>query len=83
VTRSGGYDAQQGGIGGGGVWVTDEQGRLKPDVEDVWKLVAEHNAILSTSHLSPREIVALVMRARELGVERMSKSPELVARSRA
>ena len=80
---AGGYDAQQGGLGGEGVWVTNEQGRLKPEVEDVCKLVAEHNAILSTSHLSPRDIVALVSRARELGVERMSKSPELVARSRA
>lgn len=68
---AGGYDVQQGGLGGEGVWVTDEQGRLKPEVEEVCKLVAEHNAILSTSHLSPREIVALVTRARELGVEKI------------
>ena len=68
---AGGYDAQQGGLGGEGVWVTDEQGRLKPEVEEVCKLVAEHNAILSTSHLSPREIVALVTRARKLGVEKI------------
>jgi hypothetical protein len=68
---TGAYDAQQGGLGGEGVWVTDESGRLKPEVEDVCKLVAEHGAILSTSHLSPKEIVALVTRARELGVEKI------------
>jgi hypothetical protein len=68
---AGGYDAQQGGRGGEGVWVTDHEGRLKPEVEEVCKLVAEHNAILSTAHLSPKEIVALVRRGRELGVEKL------------
>ena len=68
---AGGYDAQKGGLGGEGVWVTDHEGRLKPEVEEVCKLVAEHQAILATSHLSPKEIVALVKRARELGVEKI------------
>jgi hypothetical protein len=68
---TGGYDALQGGLGGEGIWITDEAGRLKPEVEDVCKLVAEHSAILNTAHISPKEIVALLTRARELGVEKI------------
>jgi hypothetical protein len=68
---TGGYDSQKGGRGGEGVWVTDPDGRLKPEVEEVLKLVAEHNAILGTCHLSPREIVALVKKSGELGVQKV------------
>jgi hypothetical protein len=68
---TGGYNTQQGGLGGEGIWITDESGRLKPEVEEVCKLVAEHGAILGTAHISPQEIVALVTRARELGVEKV------------
>ncbi len=69
---TGGYDAQQGGRRRSeGVWILDKEGRLKPEVEEVLKLVAEHNAILGTCHLSPKEIVALVRAARELGVEKI------------
>jgi len=70
--NTGGYGSiQQGGLGGEGIWLTDESGRLKPEVEEVCKLVAEHGAILGTAHISPKEIVALVTRARELGVEKI------------
>jgi hypothetical protein len=68
---AGGYDAQKGGRGGEGIWILDKEDRLKPEVEEVLKLVAEHNAILGTCHLSPREIVALVRAARNLGVEKI------------
>jgi hypothetical protein len=68
---AGGYDAQKGGRGGEGVWVTDKEGKLKPEVNEVIKLVAEHNAILGTCHLSPKEIVALVKEASTLGVRKV------------
>jgi hypothetical protein len=68
---AGGYDSQAGGRGGQGVWVLDEANRLKPEVVDVLKLVAEHNAMLGTCHLSPKEIVELVTQARALGVEKV------------
>ena len=55
----------------GGVWVLDDQGNLKPEVLEVLKLIAEHDAILGTCHLSPTEIVALVKKAREMGVEKI------------
>lgn len=68
---AGGYDAQQGGLGGEGIWVLDGQGELKPEVKDVLRLVAEHQAIVGTCHLSPREIVKLVREARSIGVEKI------------
>jgi hypothetical protein len=68
---TGGYDAQKGGRGGEGVWVTDAEGKLKPEVYEVLELVAQHNAILGTCHLSPREIVALVGEARKMGVQKV------------
>jgi hypothetical protein len=68
---AGGYEAQQGGRGGEGVWVTDNEGKLKPEVSEVLELVAQHGAILGTCHLSPREIVTLVGEARKLGVEKV------------
>jgi hypothetical protein len=68
---AGGYDNQKGGLGGEGIWVIDNEGRLKPEVEDVLKLVAEHNAILGTCHLSPKEIVALVREGRKMGIQKI------------
>jgi hypothetical protein len=69
---TGGYGSiQQGGPGCAGIWLTDASGRLKPEVEEACKLVAERGAILGTVHISPKEIVALVTRARELGVEKI------------
>jgi hypothetical protein len=70
---TGGYDAQKGGRGGEGIWILDrETEKLKPEVVDVLELVAQHNAILGTCHLSPKEIVALVRHARELKVEKIA-----------
>jgi hypothetical protein len=70
---TGGYDAQMGGRGGEGIWIVDSAtDKLKPEVVDVVELVAQHNAILGTCHLSPHEIVTLVRHARELGVEKIA-----------
>lgn len=69
---TGGYDAQKGGRSGGeGIWIQDKDGKLRPEVVEVLKLIAEHHAILGTCHLSPREIVSLVKQALELGVEKI------------
>ena len=69
---TGGYDSQQGGRSQAeGIWVADEEGRLRPEVKEVLTLVAEHDAILGTCHLSPREIVALVKEARDVGVQKI------------
>jgi hypothetical protein len=68
---AGGYDAQGAGRGGKGVWILDDAGQLKPEVLEIFELVAQHGAILGTCHLSPREIVALVRAATERGIERV------------
>jgi Family of unknown function (DUF6282) len=69
---TGGYEAQGGGISRSeGIWVTDSDGRLQPVVKEVLELVAQHDAILGTCHLSPREIVALVREARDVGVNKI------------
>jgi hypothetical protein len=68
---TGGYDSQAGGVKGEGIWVTDRKGKLAPEVKEVLELVAEHQAILGTAHLSPREIVMLVKEARDVGVEKI------------
>jgi hypothetical protein len=69
---TGGYDSQQGGrTQAEGIWVADKEGKLRPEVKEVLELVAQHGAILGTSHLAPREIVALVREARSVGVEKI------------
>lgn len=69
---TGGYDSQQGGRASTeGIWVVDKEGKIKPEVLETLELVAQHNAILGTCHLSPREIVTLVREARNLGIEKI------------
>lgn len=69
---TGGYDSQAGGVSRDeGIWVTDKDGRLQPVVKEVLELVAQYGAILATSHLSPKEIVALVKEARDVGVQKI------------
>jgi len=69
---TGGYDSQQGGRSQAqGIWVTDKEGKLRPELKEVLELVAEHGAILGTCHLSPKEIIALVREARSVGVEKI------------
>ena len=69
---TGGYDAQQGGR-----WRRQRASGLPtPTVgsspgQGRARLVAEHQAILGTCHLSPAEIVALVREARDVGVEKI------------
>lgn len=69
---TGNYGTQSGGREeADGYWVLDDRDELKPEVIEVLKLIAEHDAILATCHLSPREIVTLVKRARSEGVQKI------------
>jgi len=65
-TQSGGRESAE------GYCVLDEAGKLRGEVHEVLELVAEYDVMLGTSHLSPREIVALVPAARAAGVEKIS-----------
>ncbi len=52
------------GVPGPGIRLLDEDGRLRPEVEQILALVAEHDAIAATGHTSTEEHFALAARAR-------------------
>jgi hypothetical protein len=54
-----------------GLTLADERGELWPRVREVLQLVAEHDAILGTGHLSTPEIMQLVPVARAAGVRKL------------
>ncbi len=70
---TGSYDVQQSaGSPRPGISVSDDDGELRPETLEVLDLVAEHDAILGTCHLSPVEIRLLVAEARRRGVRRIT-----------
>jgi hypothetical protein len=44
-------------------------GRVTPEMEAILKIIARENLVLATGHVHPDEIVAVVRRARELGIK--------------
>jgi len=54
-----------------GIGVLDEAGVLVPAAREILDLIADAGICLSTGHLSPREIMALVREARRAGVTRI------------
>ncbi|HLM96963.1 MAG TPA: DUF6282 family protein [Acidimicrobiales bacterium] len=55
----------------GGVEVLTEDGDLRPEMSEIFNLVAEHNALLDTCHLGTRERYVVIAEARKAGVERI------------
>ncbi|MFN8232976.1 MAG: DUF6282 family protein, partial [Actinomycetota bacterium] len=55
----------------GGISAIDEEGNLRPETLEVLDLIAQHDAILGTCHLSPGEIRTLIHEARSRGVQRI------------
>ena len=56
---------------GAGITILREDGSLLPVVHEIIDLVAEADIILSTGHLSPEEVIALVAAARSHGLRRI------------
>jgi hypothetical protein len=54
-----------------GLTILDENSALKPEAMDILKLIAEHDAILATGHISALEALTLLQKAKELSIERM------------
>lgn len=54
-----------------GMTILDEEGRLIPEVRQVAELVAAHDAILATGHLTVPEMFALIEEARDAGVKKI------------
>jgi acetolactate synthase-1/2/3 large subunit len=48
-----------------------EGAEIKPEVSAIVELIAAHDGILSTGHVSPEEAITLVRAARDRGVERI------------
>ena len=44
-------------------------GQVTPEMDAILKIIARENLVLATGHVHPEEIVAVVKRARELGVK--------------
>jgi len=59
------------GGGWAGLSILDSEGALVPAVLEILDLIAEHDVVLATGHVSPAEILALLPVARERGVSRM------------
>lgn len=53
----------------GGITVLDANGNLVPEAIAIIKSIADHNAVLATGHLAFPETLAVVKKARELGVK--------------
>lgn len=53
-----------------GIPVLDDSGKVLPEVINVMELCAEKNIIFATGHSSPIESVALIKKAREIGVKK-------------
>lgn len=46
-------------------------GKVVPALEEIMRMVAEHNVVLATGHLSPQETLIVVERAKNLGVKKI------------
>jgi hypothetical protein len=49
----------------------DEKGIVKHDIDTILKLIARHDAVLGTGHLSPAESLKLIKQAKKAGVKRI------------
>ena len=48
--------------------VVAPNGQVTPEMETILKIIARENLVLATGHVHPEEIIAVVKRAKELGV---------------
>ena len=49
--------------------VVAPNGKVTPEMEAILKIIARENLLLATGHVHPEEIIAVVRRARDLGVK--------------
>lgn len=64
-----GFRKQQKDVIGGVEVVRD--GKIVPELESVFKLVKDHDAVLGTAHISPEESFVVVEAARKAGVKKI------------
>jgi len=49
-----------------------ENGGVVPELEPVLETIAEHDLVLQTSHVSPEETLAVIKKAKAMGIERIA-----------
>lgn len=54
-----------------GYTIFDSAGNLSPETKEIVALIAKHDAVLATGHLSPEESLSLLAHGRDHGVKRM------------
>lgn len=59
------------GLLGNALSIFDEDGRIRPEVDEILDIIREFNMILATGHLSPSEGMQLIKRAVERGVKKI------------
>ena len=52
-------------------------GQVTPEMEAILRIIARENLVLSTGHVHPEEVIAVVRRGRELGVKEHAHHPQL------
>lgn len=55
----------------GGIECIDENGQILPEIEKIIKLAIKYDAILATGHISPKEVFAVVEKAKKLGLDKI------------
>jgi hypothetical protein len=59
------------GAGGEGLSILDVQGRLRPEVAPILKLIKQYNMVLATGHISPLEAEVLIAEAVKEGISKL------------
>jgi microsomal dipeptidase-like Zn-dependent dipeptidase len=70
-TRDAQHDITTFGKPGEGISVA-ENGQVTPEMDAVLQKIAEHDLVLQTGHVSPEEVLAVIRRARELGIDKIA-----------
>jgi hypothetical protein len=70
-TIDGDHHVRHFGDGESGIPVLDENGHVLPEALQVLKICAKQKLVVNTGHLSPREALALISVARDIGVDRL------------
>ena len=58
-------------VGGQGLHITDDRGKLLEETIEVIEVVCKHEMILASGHVSPKEVITLFKEAKARGVTRM------------
>lgn len=55
----------------GGIECLDQQGKLVPKLEEIFRIIRDNDVVLGTGHLAPDEIFQVVEHARNMGVKKI------------